>query len=315
VTALPAIERFRSYRKSLGRTPRLHKASISARGLQFAVFSTDDPGNGSLPLVCVNGGLIFDHRLLWPALAPLAAQRQLVFYDQRGRGASAVPPGARASRVEFDAADLAELPAAIGLDRYHLLGHSWGGGISMLSTTYKSSNVASLTLLNPVGLDGDWLPELTPAAAARLSGAELDRLLAADAAVRFDAPTAADPDALSEYAAAIYPAWFAEPELATLLAPPRSTSITGAAVSARLRRDGYDWHQRVGPIPVPTLLIHGTADLLPVSLAERTVRTLGKQAGLLPVPDAGHNPFWEQPLIVFPAIDQFLAAADGAPPP
>jgi proline iminopeptidase len=85
--------------------------------MQFAVFRTDDPKTGAAPLVCVNGGLIFDHTLLWPAFSPLAAQRQLIFYDQRGRGASSVPPGARASRLEFDAADLTALLSALDIER------------------------------------------------------------------------------------------------------------------------------------------------------------------------------------------------------
>lgn len=310
VTDSSAIERFRAYRKSIGRTPRLHRATINARGLQFAVYSTDDPGCGTLPLVCVNGGLIFDHKLLWPALAPLAKRRQLVFYDQRGRGHTSVPPGARNSRVEYDASDLALLPQAFGLARYHVLGHSWGGGISMLSTTHESDIIASLVLINPVGLSGEWLPELTQSAAKRLGGAELERLLAADAAVQPGSPTAADPHALSEYAAAIFPAWFAEPALAGLLSPPKSSSVAGAAASARLRREGYDWTDGIGPLAMPSLLIHGEDDLLPVDMARRTVDRLGALAQLLVVPGAGHNPFWEQPLIVFPAIEDFLDSVD-----
>ena len=180
----------------------------------------------------------------------------------------------------------------------------------MLATSYKSISVASLTLLNPVGLSGEWLPVLTGRAGQRLNGTALDRLIAADAAIQPGTATAADPDALSEYAAAIYPAWFAFPELAAFLSPPRSTSITGAAVSARLRREGYDWHATVRSLPMPSLLIHGTADLLTLDMARDTVATLGPLATLLPVQNAGHNPFWEQPSIVFPAIDQFLARVE-----
>ena len=44
------------------------------------------PVIGALPLLCINGGLLFDHTLLWPALAALATHRQLIFFDQRGRG-------------------------------------------------------------------------------------------------------------------------------------------------------------------------------------------------------------------------------------
>jgi proline iminopeptidase len=308
------IQQFRSSRRTLGRTPRLHKAIISARGLQFAVFHTDDPKNGALPLLCVNGGLLFDHALLWPALAPLAAHRQLILYDQRGRGRSSVPPGAARSRIEFDASDLATLPSALGIPRLHLLGHSWGGGISMLSTRDKSEHLASLTLINPVGLHGNWLPTLTHTAAQRLTGAALDRLMAADDAIQPGTPTAADPAALSEYAAAIFPAWFARPKLAALLSPPTSNSVTGAAVSARLRREGYDWREIIPPLKVPGLIVHGTADLFPVGMSHETRRILGPHATVLPVADAGHNPFWEAPSIVYPAIAAFLAAADRLPP-
>jgi proline iminopeptidase len=262
--------------------------------------------------LCVNGGLIYDHRLLWPALSPLAATRQLIFYDQRGRGQTTVPPAARSSRVDFDAADLAALPVALGLPACHLLGHSWGGGIAMLSTSYNADTIASLTLINPVGLTGEWIARLTATAAERLHGSDRHRLMSADSGVQPDAPTAADPAALSEYAAAIYPAWFHEPELAALFSPPSSTSIAGAAVAARLRRHGYDWRERVGPLTVPTLLLHGASDLLPVSMAMETVATLGSRASLRLVERAGHNPFWEQPLIVFPAIEDFLAATERA---
>ncbi len=180
----------------------------------------------------------------------------------------------------------------------------------MLSTHYKSDRIASLSLLNPVGLTGDWIPALTAAAAGRLVGPGLDRLRAADAAIQPGMPTAADPAALSEYAAAIYPAWFHAMELASLFAPPTSRSVTGAAVSARLRREGYDWRHLVGPIPVPTLLLHGVADLIPFTVAEATAGTLGAKAHLRLIPEAGHNPFWEQPSIVFSSIEDFLDAAE-----
>ena len=36
-------------------------------------------------LVCVNGGMIYSHALLWPALSPLAHDRQGILYDQRDR--------------------------------------------------------------------------------------------------------------------------------------------------------------------------------------------------------------------------------------
>ena len=85
---------FIAFRRSLGPTPRLHRQRVRARGLDFAVWHTA-PVAGEPPLLCINGGLLYDHSLLWPALSPLAAKRQLFFYDQRGRGATPAPPGAK----------------------------------------------------------------------------------------------------------------------------------------------------------------------------------------------------------------------------
>ena len=88
-----------AFRRSLGPTPRLTRRTVTARGIDFAVWSSPAVA-GALPLLCINGGLLYDHTLLWPALSPLAAKRQLVFYDQRGRGATPAPPGAKKATIE-----------------------------------------------------------------------------------------------------------------------------------------------------------------------------------------------------------------------
>ena len=130
---LTARERFLAFRHSLPHAPRLERRRVVARGLDFAVFATPDVP-GTTPLVCINGGLLFSHKLLWPALSPLAQRRQLLFYDQRGRGESSAPPGPQAARIEHDAGDLRALREAMGIPRWDVLGHSWGGGIALLGT-------------------------------------------------------------------------------------------------------------------------------------------------------------------------------------
>ena len=90
--------------------------------------------------------------------------------------------------------------------------------------------------------------------------------------------------------------------------PPRGDSVTGACVAARLRRDGYDWRDQLRDLRVPTLVVHGAADILPLSEAERTSRFL-THARLEPIADAGHNPFWEAPDAFFAAVQAFLTEA------
>lgn len=297
-----ARERFLAFRRSLPRAPKLEMQRVRVRGLSLAVFSTP-PVEGVMPLVCVNGGLLHDHSLLWPALSALAGRRQLIFYDQRGRGASEAPPDPAASRIEDDGADLGALRRALGLRQWDVLGHSWGGGIAMLGTAADPSGVRRLVLVNAVGATNAWMPALRERARGRVGAedrAELDSL---------DDVALADPhpEIHGRHARAIYRAWFADASLAELFRAPVAASPTGAAVAARLRRDGYDWRPLVRALTAPSLVIHGADDALPSSVAE-SLASMIPEARLALIPDAGHMPFWEAPAQFFPAIEAFLTA-------
>jgi pimeloyl-ACP methyl ester carboxylesterase len=91
-----------------------------------------------------------------------------------------------------------------------------------------------------------------------------------------------------------------------MFTPPLARSETGAAVVARLRREGFDWRGSAARIRARTLLLHGTSDMIPVSQAVRTAQVI-PAAKLELVPDAGHMPFWEQPERFFAAVEAFLA--------
>ena len=307
-----ARERFLAFRHSAGRPPRLTRHTVTARGLAFAVY-TSPPVEGAPPLCCVNGGLLFDHRILWPALAPLARRRQLVLYDQRGRGASQVPPGVRAARVEHDAGDLPALRAALGIERWDVLGHSWGGGIAMLGVSQDQAATRRLVLVDPVGATSAWLPGLHEAALWHLRDGSPDAYSELSA---LDPATLAAPDPVvhSAYARAFYPAWFADPSLPAMFAPPRSTSVTGATVAARLRREGYDWREAIRALRLPSLVIHGEQDVLAAENSRQTVSLLS-DARLELLAGAGHMPFWEAPDRFFALVDAFLAPPPADTPP
>lgn len=300
-----ARQRFLAYRKSLPRPPRLERHTLAVRGLELAAYTTPVVA-GEPPLLCVNGGLLFDHALLWPALSPLARRRQLVLFDQRGRGGSQAPPGVRAARLEHDAGDVRGVREALGIAHWDVLGHSWGGGIAALGVAADQAAVRRLVLVNAVGPTGEWLPRLVPDALERLARIGADRR---DALARFTAAdlTSEDPATQWEYSRALYPAWFADGDLGRLFAPPRAHSRTGAAVAARLRRDGYDWRDALRALNTPTLVIHGTEDLLPPSVAHALVATL-PHARLELIPGAGHMPFWETPEPFFALVESFLSA-------
>lgn len=294
---------FIAFRRSLGATPRLTRSTVTARGIGFAVWSTP-PVAGSVPALCINGGLLYDHSLLWPALSPLAAKRQLFFYDQRGRGATAAAPGAKKARIEHDAGDVVAIRQALGIDRWDLVGHSWGGGIALLAAERDLAGTRAVAAICPVGITSAWMPALDAAALARLGPSNR-------AALELHPPSTLgsdDPNVQSAHARALYPAWFADPTLAGLFSAPRATSVTGAAVAAGLRREGYDWRPLLSALPVPVLVIHAERDLLPFEASRELADSLGPSARLVVVPGSGHMPFWEAPERFFAVIDSFLSA-------
>lgn len=303
VTApLSARARFLAYRRAFARPSRLQRQAVRARGLTFAVWITPRV-NDAPPLLCINGGLLFGHELLWPALAPLASARQLVFYDQRGRGETTVPARTAEARIEHDAADVPALREALGFREWDLLGHSWGGGIAMLGAERDRPRTRRVVLVNSVGATSSWLDGLRERALRRLdptSRAVLQQQ--SDVALH-----RGDPVAHSAYARAMYPAWFGDPQLGQSLTPPRSRSATGATIAARLQREGYNWSGLVRAIEARTLVLHGERDLLPPSVAHELAALL-PEGRLELIPDSGHMPFWESPEAFFPMVDSFLNA-------
>ena len=247
--------------------------------------------------------MLYDHSMLWPALSPLARTRQVILYDQRGRGLSEAPSDTTDASIEDDAADIGALRRALGVRRWDILGHSWGGGIALLAASLDEAGTRQLVTIDGVGPTSSWMAPLREALSARLAGPEredFDRIT--DVALE-------QPDAgiQAAYSRAVYPAWFADAEMARTFTPPKVTSATGAVILARLRRDGYDWRPRLRALSMPTLVIHGEEDALPVSVSMELVELLPRATRLL-VPHAGHMPFWEAPDLLFPAVESFLAA-------
>jgi proline iminopeptidase len=295
-----SYERLVAFRRTQPRTPRIDRQTVRARGIEFAVFSTP-PVSGKPPLVAINGGMIFDHGMLWPALSPLAAHRQIILYDLRGRGETGAPPDPAAASIEDDAADLAALRRALGIRQWDVLGHSWGGGIAMLGVSQDSAGTRRLVTVDAVGPTSEWMPILRRNALEKLRGETRNRLERIDEG----SLTSSDPEIHAEQTQAIYPAWFVDADMPTRFALPRRLNPTGSAVLARLRAQHYDWRRELGNISVPTLVIHGELDPLPVEISTQVASAIPSARHVV-IPAAGHMPFWEAPDVFFPAVEQFL---------
>jgi proline iminopeptidase len=87
-------------------------------------------GAGDLPLFVLHGGPGLDHTMFGSYLDPLGDVCRLLLVDERATGRSEPSPP-ETWTLERHAADVEALAAALGLERYVVLGHSYGALIAL----------------------------------------------------------------------------------------------------------------------------------------------------------------------------------------
>ena len=108
----------------------------------YQILGADRPG---IPLLCLHGGPGMPHDYLEP-LEDLAASRPVIFYDQLGCGKSDRPADDSLWTTGRYVEELAMVRAALGLERLHLFGNSWGGWLALQYTLDRRPELASLIL-------------------------------------------------------------------------------------------------------------------------------------------------------------------------
>jgi L-proline amide hydrolase len=102
--------------------------------------------SGKLPLLVLHGGPGFPHDYL-EDLARLADYgRPVVFYDQIGCGKSDHPDDDALWMMSTFVEEVAAVRNGLGLERVHLLGHSWGGWLALEYTLDRPAGLTSLVL-------------------------------------------------------------------------------------------------------------------------------------------------------------------------
>lgn len=111
---------------------------------------------GSCPMIGLHGGPGFTHDYL-EGLLELAPERTVVLYDQLGSGRSAVPSDTSLWTLDRFVEELDMLRAALGFERMHLLGHSWGGSLAASYAIRFPQRLAGLFLASPLICTARWL--------------------------------------------------------------------------------------------------------------------------------------------------------------
>lgn len=106
----------------------------------------EEEGKGT-PLVLINGGPGGTHHYFHPWFSKAKKYARVIYYDQRGCGLSDFEPGEEGYSVHQAVTDLDAIRKALNIDKWVVLGYSYGGFLAQFYTVNFPENVAGLILL------------------------------------------------------------------------------------------------------------------------------------------------------------------------
>jgi proline-specific peptidase len=267
-------------------------------------------GGAGLPLLAIHGGPGLPHNYL-ASLERLADEREVIFWDQLGCGNSKCPPSAALWTMERSVAEMDAVVKALGLNRFHVFGNSWGGMLAQQYALDMTSGAASLTISNSIAS----IPEFSNMV-ARLKS-ELDP--ATQSAI--ERHEAAGTTYSAEYQAAIR-TWN-ETYLCRVRPWPRELEDAFRTMGTEIFETMFgpsDFHivgtirnwavfDRLAEIALPTLVLAGRFDeCVPEHMREMHQRIVGSRFELFE--SSAHMPFIEEPEKFDRVMREFLRLHD-----
>ncbi len=263
-----------------------------------------------VPLLVLHGGPGFFS--MPREVCDLADERPVIFYDQLGCGRSDRPADTSCFCVEHYVEELAAVREALGLNRLHIMGHSWG---AMLAAEYvlrlQFEGVFSLVLCGPLLSAPVWerdqrryVNQLPPDSVSiiedaeregRFDGEDYQRVMM-DYYQRHVCRLDPWPDDLLEAVGRL------NTDIYTTMWGPSEFTITGTL-------KGADLLPRLPEIKQPTLLVCGEHDEAIPSTVQ-TCRDALPHGEMAVIPNASHFHHLEQPEIFRAIVREFFARTE-----
>jgi proline iminopeptidase len=242
----------------------------------------------------------------------------VIFYDQRGGGRSTLPTDTSTLVATRQVQDLDELRRHFRLDRVILMAHSYGPLLAASYAIAHPEHVSRMVFFGPVPpRRGDFFQRYGQNLNARLDSAQRAKMTAANR--RMNDPSVSEADARQAcrdyWALGVRPR-LAEPDRTSPLLKSDFcvTDMTGIRYGNRTGNrvimgsyGNWDLREQLKTLQVPLLVVHGEQETIPMDLIEEWISSM-PHATLLRVSNAAHFTYMEQPQLVWPAVEKFLAS-------
>ena len=252
-------------------------------------------------LVAVHGGPGMDHMNLKDVLAPLGADLQVLFYDQRGHGRSDYS-SAEFWNLRTWASDLRRLCDALGLDKPVVLGSSFGGFVVLAYAALFPDHPGGIILANTTG--GRIDEQLSIEVFRRLGGDEAAAVAQRDFAELTE-------ESAAEFNRVCFPLFGSKPGFAEESRQIIARSIHTTDVNLHYFRHEaprFDPWSVLTAVRCPVLVLAGEDDpICPLPVVEELASQLpADTTRLVRLPGARHSIFRDRPDLAFPAVTDFV---------
>ena len=260
-------------------------------------------GSGTeTPLVVVNGGPGFDHTYLQiatTAWTSLAQKRRVIFYDQRGVGRSEPLKAGQSCTLGDQIDDLEALRAHLGYEKIDLLGHSWGGFLSMAYAARHPEHIVHLILVDSaapkwsdtVFLFSQVFPQTTERQDALAFADELGDKAASDASIH-------------EYLTML----FYSPEKRDVFVAQMGPGAYNKKINQALNSDigRFDLNPEIRKFHFPVMIATGQFDMNVAPVVAYKIHQAIAGSRFVIFERSGHLPFYEEPEAFDNAVEDFL---------
>jgi proline-specific peptidase len=266
----------------------------------------EERGEGSLPLFVLHGGPGLDHTMFGAYLDPLGDACRLLLVDQRAQGRSE-PSDPQTWTIERMAADVTALAAALGLERYAVVGHSFGAFVA-LQHAVDFSGRPTATIVSSGVPSERFLMSFVEANLAAFEPVELREQVAASWERE---QTASSSEEVLELLRDQMPFHFADPHDAAIdaIGDALSEGVYSPDVLRHFSSAGYgslDLEDRLADVRHPVLVLAGRHDRTTSVEAAEAIAAGIPGAQLTVFEESGHMTFVEQNAPYIRAVADFL---------